>query len=125
MAVPSRSYVGVLVFGLIATCLVVPYTILVVSGYQPPPDTPADVWVPPVEASMGLKVFLAVASLLSVGLTWAAWRNLLRAARRDARVRQHVAQQAQAPTTPRAAPAPPDVPPAPKKAREEPPPGYQ
>ena len=112
MAVPSRAFVGILVFALIATLAVVPYTLLVLSGYHPPPETPYDALVPPPEdATAGTKVVLALASLFCLALVVAAWRGLVHGARLDRRLRQERAER-------KAKPAPPT------KAEEQPP-GYQ
>lgn len=112
MAVPSRAFVGILVFGLIATLAVVPYTWLVLSGYEPPPRTPYDALFPePSDSSAGAKVFLVLASLFCVALVVAAWRGLVHGARVDRQLRAERASRKAEPT-------------APAKA-EEPPPGYQ
>ncbi len=88
--VPSRVYVGITVFGLLATVLVVPYTLLVFTGLRPAAISPilsfdgAD--------DPGFRVFLVVASAMCIGLTTYAWRALLDGARRDARRRQNRAR---------------------------------
>lgn len=112
MAVPSRAFVGILVFGLIATLAVVPYTALLLSGYEPPAQSPYENLFPePDAASGGTKLALALASLFCIALVVAAWRGLLHGARLDRRLRQERAARAHAP-------------PEPAKA-EDPPPGYQ
>ena len=86
MGVPSRVFVGVTVFGLIASLVTVPYTILVLSGYTPPADSGVPTFEDPYgPAETG---FLVLASLFSVGLTVFSWRALLRGARADQRRRQ-------------------------------------
>lgn len=97
MAVPSRVFVGVTVFGLIASILTVPYTIILLTGIRPPALSPLLGFELAAEPSF--IVFMVVASLLSIGLTWSAWRGLVQGARRDARRRRArekvVAQQKQ------------------------------
>ena len=116
MPVPSRAFVGILVFALIATLAVVPYTILVLSGYQAPPETPYDALFPkPDDTTVGTKIALGLASFFCVALVVAAWRGLLQGARLDRRLREARAARA------KAAAASPVQPPA--KVEEEPP-GY-
>lgn len=96
MALPSRVFVGITVFGLIATLLTVPYTALLLSGYRPPVLSPVLGFRDP--ATPGTIAFLVLASLFSIGLTAWAWRSLVAAARQDAkrrRARRAVAQEAQ------------------------------
>lgn len=72
---------GITVFGLIASLVTVPYTLLVLTGYTPPigpVPTFEDPYAPQEIA------FLVLASLFSVGFTVFAWRTLVRSARRDA-----------------------------------------
>lgn len=88
MAVPSRAFVGILVFGLIATLAIVPYTVLLLSGYRPPPATPYEALFPAADESAGgTKLVLVIASLFCVGLVVSAWRGLLHGARLDRRLR--------------------------------------
>ena len=113
MPVPSRAFVGVLVFALLATLAVLPYTFLVLSGYEAPPATSHESLFPePDESAQGTKVFLVLASLFCIGLVVAAWRGLLHGARLDRQLREERAARATAPPA-----APPGV--------EEEPPGYQ
>lgn len=113
MPVPSRAFVGILVFAAIATLAVVPYTLLMLSGYEAPPNTPYDSLFPePEEASWGGKIFLVLASLFCIALLVAAWRGLLNGARLDRQLRAERAARASAPK----AEAKPNV--------EEEPPGY-
>jgi hypothetical protein len=107
VAVPSRAFVGMVVFGLIASLAIVPYTLLVLGGYEPPADAPY--WqeiFPPSGASTGDKLALALASLFSIALTVFAWRGLLHGARMDTRTRREMSLKAKQPPPP-------------------PPPGYQ
>ncbi|MEK6975384.1 MAG: hypothetical protein AABY18_03470 [Candidatus Thermoplasmatota archaeon] len=121
MPVPSRAFVGILVFALIATLAVVPYTLLVLSGYQPPPETPYDALFPePDDSSPGTRLVLVLASLFCVALVVSAWRGLLHGARLDRKVRAERAARPPQPTRAAGAPAP-KVPPA----VEDEPPGYQ
>ncbi len=86
MGVPSRVFVGITVFGLIASLVTVPYTLLVLTGYQPPPESPVPTFDnarDPVQV-----IFFVLASLFSVGLTVFSWRGLVRGARQDAKVRK-------------------------------------
>lgn len=106
VAVPSRAFVGMVVFGLIASLAIVPFTLLVLSGYQPPPTAPywQDLFQP--SYSVGDKLALVLASLFSLAVTVFAWRGLLHGARMDTQVRRDLEAQ-------RGRPPPP------------PPPGYQ
>lgn len=112
MAVPSRAFVGILVFGLIATLAVVPYTLMVLWGYQPPPTSPYEsLFPPPHESTGGSKLVLVLASLFCLALVVSAWRGLVHGARLDRQLRaQRAARKAE--------------PPAPAKVEEQPP-GYQ
>lgn len=113
MAVPSRAFVGILVFALLATLAVVPYTFLVLSGYEAPPETPYESLFPePEESAVGTNIFLVLASLFCVALVVAAWRGLLHGARLDRRLREERAARAKAPK------------PAAAGKVEEEPPGY-
>lgn len=115
MAVPSRAFVGILVFALIATLAVVPYAILVLSGYEAPPETPYEALFPePDDTTVGTKIALGLAGFFCVALLVAAWRGLLHGARVDRRLREERAARAKAPKPVPAAPA-----------IEEEPPGYQ
>ncbi len=116
MAVPSRAFVGILVFALLATLAVVPYTLLVLSGYQPPPETPYEALFPPAEeTTAGTKIALGMASLFCLALVVAAWRGLLHGARLDRQLRRERAARAQERKEQAAKP----------KVVEEQPPGYQ
>lgn len=111
VAVPSRAFVGMVVFGLIASLAVVPYTLLVLGGYQPPPTAPS--WrtlFPTAGFSAGDKMVLALASAFSVAVTVFAWRGLLQGARQDRELRQQIAAERQA---------------AKERMPPPPPPGYQ
>ena len=119
MAVPSRAFVGILVFALIACLAVVPYTVLILAGYEPPADAPHELLFPePSETSAGDKVVLVLASLFCLALAVAGWRGLLGVARQDARMRRERAARASEATSGKEArpPSPPI---------EEQPPGYQ
>jgi hypothetical protein len=94
------------VFGLIASLAIVPYTLLVLSGYEPPANAPYWQEIFPQTFSVGEKLALVMASLFSVAVTVFAWRGLLHGARMDTRMRQDR-------TAERDRPPPP------------PPPGYQ
>lgn len=86
MAVPSRIFVGITIFGLISALVVVPFTLLVVTC--DPGSTQSffgqfagnDCTV----FGTGQKIFLALASILTVAFTVLSWRALLAGARRDA-----------------------------------------
>lgn len=106
MAVPSRAFVGMVVFGLIASLAIVPYTLLVLGGYQPPATAPYWQQLFRPTFSLGDKLALALASLFSIAVTVFAWRGLLHGARMDTRMRRD--REAE-----RSRPPPP------------PPPGYQ
>jgi hypothetical protein len=107
VAVPSRAFVGMVVFGLIASLAIVPFTILVLSGYEPAPDALYKVLYPgPENFSPGDKITLVLASLFSLAVTVFAWRGLLHGARMDTQMRRDL-------ETERNRPPPP------------PPPGYQ
>ncbi len=94
VAVPSRVFVGITVFGLIASLVVAPYTVLILSGYSPPPNAPYEVLFPSGAGhDAGDKAFLALASLFSVLLAVFGWRSLLQAARRDAALRKTLAER--------------------------------
>ncbi|MGB0653040.1 MAG: hypothetical protein ACPGQL_07545 [Thermoplasmatota archaeon] len=92
MAVPSRVYVGVVVFGLITALVTVPYTSLVLAGYRQPPEPTQPYQVLfPVEGeplAAGEVLFLLLACAFSVALTVLSWRALLRGAREDAAKRK-------------------------------------
>lgn len=106
MAIPSRAFVGILVFGLIASLAVVPYTILVLSGYAPPPEAPYQNLFPqPEESTAGTGLVLVLASLFCLAVVVAAWRGLLHGARLDRDLRQELTAR--------------------DKAKDEQPPGYQ
>lgn len=114
MAVPSRAFVGILVFALLASVAVVPYTVLILAGYQAPAEAPHELLFPePQDAEPGTKVVLVLASLFCVVLVGAAWRGLVAAARQDAQVRRQRADAGK-PNGPAAS-----------NAADEQPPGYQ
>ncbi len=96
VAVPTRVFVGVLVFGLITAMLTLTYTALVLGGYrQPPePEAPYQVLFPPEgqDVPVGESLFLVLASLFSLALTVTAWRSLVAGARRDAERRRKQAE---------------------------------
>jgi hypothetical protein len=94
------------VFGLIASLAIVPYTLLVLGGYEPPANGPYWQDLFRSEFSVGDKIALALASLFSLAVTVFAWRGLLHGARMDTRMRKEAAVE-------RSRPPPP------------PPPGYQ
>lgn len=103
MAIPSRVFVGLVVFGLIASLAIIPYTLLVLSGYEAGNSSPL---LPEnSEFTLGDKLVLVLGSLFSLALSVTAWRGLLRGARHDAEVRRQVAKE--------------------KTRRDDPPPGYQ
>ena len=106
MAVPSRAFVGMVVFGLIASLAIVPYTLLVLSGYQPPATAPYWQELFRSTFSTGDKLALVLASLFSIAVTVFAWRGLLHGARMDTRMRQDMDLERNRPPPP-------------------PPPGYQ
>lgn len=88
MAVPTRIFVGITLFGLIATLMTATYAGLVLSCYTPPPSSPIP--SPPTcdAFSVGHKVFLVLATLFSGAFTVLAWRSLLAGARMDRAKRQ-------------------------------------
>ena len=92
MALPSRVYVGVFVFGLIASIVTLTYTALFLSGYRPPPEPPLIYFEPPDEPAK--QFFLVLSSLLCVGFTVFAWRRLVAGARRDVETRRRRAELA-------------------------------
>ncbi|HLF17261.1 MAG TPA: hypothetical protein VI796_07530 [Candidatus Thermoplasmatota archaeon] len=117
MPVPSRVFVGVTLFGLIASLLVVPYTVLVVRDYHPPPDAPYEALFPAdSNYGWGDKSFLVLASVFSVALTVAGWRALLHGARRDMARRRAIEKGGKDLSAP---------PSSPETKRPPPPPGYQ
>src|SRR5688572_22829302 len=77
------------VFGLIASLLVVPYTLLILSGYTPPVDAPDEAICPGAyQVSAGDKAVLVLASAFCIAVTVFAWRGLLHRARADVQVRR-------------------------------------
>ena len=110
MAIPSRAFVGMVVFGLIASLAIVPYTLLVLGGYQPPATTPYWRDLFPDDYSIGDKLVLALASAFSIAVTVFAWRGLVHGARQDRELRQRVRDESQA---------------AKERMPPPPPPGYQ
>lgn len=121
MGVPSRAYVGILTFALLASLAIVPYTVLILAGYQPPPEAPHELLFPDAGDAVqpGTKVVLSVASLFCLALVVASWRGLLASARRDAQRRQERQTHRDGPGSVDATPAPPVL------VVEEQPPGYQ
>jgi len=107
MGVPSRAFVGMVVFGLIASLAIVPYTLLVLGGYHPPPEAPYQAIFPKQEFSPGDKVALGLASVFSVGITVFAWRGLLHGARADRKMRQEIQAEREAAKTRLPPPPPP------------------
>jgi hypothetical protein len=103
VAVPSRIFVGITMFGLITALVVVPFTFVVVTCA---PGAAQSVLGPFAGGDCtvfgpGQKIFLGVASLLTVAFTVMSWRALLAGARREAVLR---AQQAHAPEKERKGP---------------------
>lgn len=95
VAVPSRIFVGITMFGLITALVVVPFTLVVVTcapGTTQPflGQATGDCTV----FGPGQKIFLGVASLLTVAFTVLSWRALLAGARREAVRRAQQAQHA-------------------------------
>ena len=91
MAVPSRAFVGMVVFGLLASLAVVPYTVLILSGYEAPPDAPYEAIFPgPGGTDTGDKVVLVLASAFCVAVTALAWRGHVGRARADVQLRKDV-----------------------------------
>jgi hypothetical protein len=85
---PSRAYVGVVVFGLITVAATISYTVLVLQDVEPSLNSPYAQLFPEPDRSLGMKVFLVLASMFSLALFWAGWRALLTASRRDAKRRR-------------------------------------
>lgn len=99
---------GILVFGLIASLAVVPYTLLVLSGYEPTPDAPyKNLFPEPQQSSAGTNLVLVLASLFCLAVVVSAWRGLLHGARLDRALRRERAQVSRS------------------RDRDEEPPGYQ
>lgn len=85
MRVPSRVYVGVVVFGLIASLSTLAYAILVVTGYSPPAGSPHELLFPePEEDVPGQTLFLVLAAAFSLAFTVLSVRALLQGAREEA-----------------------------------------
>jgi hypothetical protein len=111
VAVPARVYVGLTVFGLVATLVVVPYTLLVVTcdpagaGHIPflRQDCSVFTWEK--------KVFLGLASAFTLAFTIVWWRALVAAARRDAAIRRAIRERQGASLPVHAKPGPPKSPP--------------
>lgn len=66
--------------------LTLTYTALFLSGYRPPPEPPLIYFEPPEDPAK--QFFLVLSSVVSIGLTVAAWRLMVAGARRDARTRR-------------------------------------
>ncbi len=94
MAAPTRIFVGVFVFSLIASLAVVPFTFLVLTGYQPPASIP--LVEPETPYGAGHKMALVLASLFCLGFVVMSWRALLGGARRDAQMRKERMESRQA-----------------------------
>lgn len=117
MAIPSRAYVGLLVFGVMATLLVGGYTALVLSGYTPAENSagPPQFFQPPQEGyPVGHRLLLVVATIACVLLTAVAWRQLLDRARSDAAIRKSQREE-----------RPPRPAPTSRSRMPPPPPGYE
>lgn len=85
MRIPSRVYVGVVVFGLIASLSTLAYAILVVSGYEPAAGSPHELLFPEPEDDVpGQALFLVLAAAFSIAFTVLAVRALLQGAREEA-----------------------------------------
>ena len=110
MAIPSRAFVGMVVFGLIASLAIVPYTLLVVGGYEPPATAPYWRDLFPAGFTPGDKIVLVLASAFSIALTVFAWRGLLHGARQDRELRRQIQAERKA---------------AKERMPPPPPPGYQ
>lgn len=80
MAVPSRIFVGITLFGLMATLATATFAVMVLTGYTSPPSSPAD---DPRPFSVGTKIFLVLATLFSGAFTLLSWQSLVAGARRD------------------------------------------
>lgn len=81
MAVPSRIFVGITLFGLLCCVLLVPYTVLVVACHaQYAEDLPG---IPCADIPIGTRLLLVLASVFAVAFTVLSWRALLAGARRD------------------------------------------
>lgn len=92
MAVPSRIFVGITIFGLISTLVVVPFTVVVLTCQTDEAGILDQVGGSDCTVfSAGLKLFLGLASVLTVAFTVLSWRALLAGARRDA-IRRRRAQ---------------------------------
>lgn len=89
VAVPSRIFVGLTVFGLICTLLIVPISLVVLLDVHPAPDLFDYARVGAFTVSQ--KIFLAIASLFSLAFTWLSWRSLLAGARRNRALREALA----------------------------------
>ena len=74
---------------LVASLAIVPYTLLVLGGYEPPATAPywRDLF-PSSEYSGGDKLVLVLASAFSLAVTVLAWRGLLHRAREDRKLRE-------------------------------------
>lgn len=94
---PARMYVGVVVFGLIATLVLLGLTLFFFAGYDAP-----DGKIPLVEHkrefSWPYKVFGTAGTVMAAGFTVGAWRALLRGARADEARRKAVRDAPRAPT---------------------------
>ncbi|MHB8633137.1 MAG: hypothetical protein ACYDBQ_04090 [Thermoplasmatota archaeon] len=115
MAVPTRAYVGVVVFGLIVTLVLGLATLFAFTGLTFQGSKPLE--LQQVQFPFAVKLLSVCGLVLGVGITVGGWRALLRGARKDEAARR----------LPREKPAPPapEVAPPPRRRDDAPPPGYQ
>ena len=102
MAVPARIFVGITVFGLIATVVTGAFAVIVLSCNDRPTNDP----VPAAEGrcdayGTGLKVLVVMATLFSGAFTYLAWKSLLGGARamREGRPTQTAGGEPSLPST--------------------------
>ena len=118
VAVPTRIFVGITVFGLVCSVLTLAAFVLLFTCNAPPPQSVVDLQQRACQTfTGGQKVFLGLAAAFSIAFTVLAWRSLLAGARNDRARRQARAAR------PASGEAPP--PSAPAAKHEEQPPGYQ